>query len=96
MRRAADFLLADFFAAFRLTSLAILPTPAAAFFTNRPMRPAALPGVLLALFFEAVKPATGGRQYCHLIAPDYLKRVLLGEVQLPRAEFPANGTTASR
>ncbi len=23
-----------------------------------------------------------GRQYCHLIAPDYLKRILLGEVQL--------------
>jgi hypothetical protein len=42
------------------------------------------------------KPVTGGRQYCHLIAPDYLKRVLLGEVQLPKAEFPANGTTASR
>ena len=42
------------------------------------------------------KPATGGRQYCHLIAPDYLKRILLGEVQLPKAEFPDSGTTASR
>ena len=32
--------------------------------------------------------ANGGRQYCHLIAPDYLKRILTGEVQLPKAEFP--------
>lgn len=38
----------------------------------------------------------GGKQYCHLIAPDYLKRILLGEVQLPKAEFPEAGTTASR
>jgi hypothetical protein len=38
----------------------------------------------------------GGRQYCHLIAPDYLKRILLGEVQLPKAEFPDAGRTASR
>jgi hypothetical protein len=37
-----------------------------------------------------------GRQYCHLIAPDYLKRILLGEVQLPKAEFPESGQTASR
>jgi hypothetical protein len=44
----------------------------------------------------ANKPATGGRQYCHLIAPDYLRRILLGEVQLPKSEFPPNGTTASR
>ena len=42
------------------------------------------------------KPATGGRQYCHLIAPDYLKRILLGEVQLPAAEFPDAGRTVSR
>jgi hypothetical protein len=43
------------------------------------------------------KPATsGGRQYCHLIAPDYLKRILTGEVQLPKAEFPESGRTASR
>jgi len=28
------------------------------------------------------------RLYCHLIAPDYLKRVLTGEVQLPAAKFP--------
>ena len=35
------------------------------------------------------QPATSdGRQYCHLIAPDYLKRILTGEVQLPKAEFP--------
>jgi len=37
-----------------------------------------------------------GRQYCHLIAPDYLKRILTGEVQLPKAEFPGSGQTASR
>jgi len=37
-----------------------------------------------------------GRQYCHLIAPDYLKRILIGEVQLPKAEFPESGQTASR
>lgn len=42
------------------------------------------------------KPATGGRQYCHLIAPDYLKRILLGEVQLPGGEFPDAGRTVSR
>ena len=42
------------------------------------------------------KPAAGGRQYCHLIAPDYLKRILIGEVQLPAAEFPDAGRTASR
>lgn len=44
------------------------------------------------------KPASpnAGRQYCHLIAPDYLKRILLGEVQLPKAEFPESGQTASR
>jgi hypothetical protein len=41
-------------------------------------------------------PATDGRQYCHLIAPDYLKRILTGEVQLPKAEFGENGQTASR
>jgi len=40
--------------------------------------------------------ATNGRQYCHLIAPDYLKRILTGEVQLPRGEFPQGGQTASR
>jgi hypothetical protein len=40
--------------------------------------------------------AGNGRQYCHLIAPDYLKRILTGEVQLPRAEFPDGGQTASR
>jgi hypothetical protein len=45
----------------------------------------------------ANKPnANGGRQYCHLIAPDYLKRILTGEVQLPKAEFPSNGQTAAR
>ena len=40
--------------------------------------------------------ANAGRQYCHLIAPDYLKRILLGEVKLPKAEFPESGQTASR
>jgi len=39
---------------------------------------------------------TDGRQYCHLIAPDYLKRILTGDVQLPKSEFPANGQTAAR
>jgi hypothetical protein len=36
------------------------------------------------------------RQYCHLIAPEYLKRILTGEVQLPKGEFPERGQTASR
>jgi hypothetical protein len=36
------------------------------------------------------------RQYCHLIAPEYLKRILTGEVQLPKGEFPDRGQTASR
>ncbi len=40
--------------------------------------------------------ASSGRQYCHLIAPDYLKRILLGEVQLPKGEFPEGGQTAAR
>ena len=40
--------------------------------------------------------AGNGRQYCHLIAPDYLKRILIGEVQLPKGEFPDSGKTASR
>jgi hypothetical protein len=40
--------------------------------------------------------AGNGRQYCHLIAPDYLKRILIGEVQLPKGEFPQSGQTASR
>ena len=40
--------------------------------------------------------ASNGRQYCHLIAPDYLKRILTGEVQLPKGEFPQGGQTASR
>jgi len=40
--------------------------------------------------------AGGGRQYCHLIAPDYLKRILIGEVELPKGEFPQSGQTASR
>jgi hypothetical protein len=42
------------------------------------------------------KSAGNGRHYCHLIAPDYLKRILTGEVQLPKAEFPESGQTASR
>jgi hypothetical protein len=44
----------------------------------------------------STRAPAGGRQYCHLIAPDYLKRILLGEVQLPKAEFPESGRTASR
>jgi hypothetical protein len=36
------------------------------------------------------------RQYCHLIAPDYLKRILTGVVQLPKGEFPEAGRTVSR
>ena len=40
--------------------------------------------------------ANSGRQYCHLIAPDYLKRILTGEVQPAKAEFPPSGQTASR
>lgn len=40
--------------------------------------------------------ANAGVQYCHLIAPDYLKRILLGEVKLPKSEFPESGQTASR
>ena len=35
-------------------------------------------------------------QYCHLIAPEYLKRILLGEVKLPQSEFPNAGQTARR
>jgi hypothetical protein len=43
------------------------------------------------------RPAAGaGRQYCHLIAPDYLKRVLTGEVQLPKGDLPEAGRTVSR
>jgi hypothetical protein len=45
---------------------------------------------------SASSAATDGRQYCHLIAPDYLKRILTGDVQLPKAEFPTNGQTAAR
>jgi len=41
-------------------------------------------------------PAGATRQYCHLIAPDYLKRILTGEVQLPKAEFPESKQTARR
>lgn len=43
---------------------------------------------------KSAAPAT--RQYCHLIAPEYLKRILLGEVQLPQAEFPQRAQSASR
>ena len=37
-----------------------------------------------------------GRLYCHLIAPDYLRRVLTGEVKLPAAEFRDVGQTVRR
>jgi len=40
--------------------------------------------------------ANNERQYCHLIAPDYLKRILTGEVQLPKGGFPEAGRTVSR
>jgi hypothetical protein len=42
------------------------------------------------------KAVAAGAQYCHLIAPDYLKRVLTGEVQLPKSEFPEGSRSASR
>jgi hypothetical protein len=40
--------------------------------------------------------AANGRHYCHLIAPDYLKRILLGEVQLQKGDIPDSGQTAKR
>jgi len=40
--------------------------------------------------------ADSGRLYCHLIAPDYLRRVLTGEVKLPAAEFHDAGQTVRR
>ncbi len=40
--------------------------------------------------------SAGGGQYCHLIAPDYLKRILTGEVPLPNSEFPEGSRSASR
>jgi hypothetical protein len=42
------------------------------------------------------RSVAAGGQYCHLIAPDYLKRILIGEVQLPKAEFPEGSRSASR
>jgi hypothetical protein len=42
------------------------------------------------------RAANNMRQYCHLIAPDYLKRILTGEVQLPKGEFPDAAQTARR
>jgi hypothetical protein len=53
-------------------------------------------GNLRARSATAAAPAGSGRQYCHLIAPDYLKRILLGEVQLPQGEFADGGKTAAR
>lgn len=49
----------------------------------------------------STRSAAGGkssdnRLYCHLIAPDYLKRILIGEVKLPAAEFADGKRTASR
>lgn len=44
----------------------------------------------------STRSAPAGRQYCHVIAPDYLKRILLGEVQLSGAQFPDSGRTVSR
>jgi hypothetical protein len=40
--------------------------------------------------------ANSTRQYCHLIAPDYLKRILTGEVQLPKAGYQDSSKTARR
>ena len=40
--------------------------------------------------------AANGRHYCHLIAPDYLKRILIGEVQLQKGDIPDSGQTAKR
>jgi len=40
--------------------------------------------------------AANGRHYCHLIAPDYLKRILIGEVQLQKGDIPDAGQTAKR
>lgn len=45
---------------------------------------------------SASATVTDGRQYCHLIAPDYLKRILLGEVKLPAGDFASQGQTAAR
>jgi hypothetical protein len=45
---------------------------------------------------ESKARANGSGQYCHLIAPDYLKRILTGEVQLPKGEFPDGSRSASR
>jgi len=44
----------------------------------------------------STRGANNDRQYCHLIAPDYLRRILTGEVQLPKGEFPEAGRTVSR
>jgi hypothetical protein len=53
-------------------------------------------GTLRRTSTSASTTISDGRQYCHLIAPDYLKRILVGEVQLPKAEFPSKGQTAAR
>lgn len=42
------------------------------------------------------KGATSGPHYCHLIAPEYLKRVLLGEVRLEAADADVSRRTVSR
>lgn len=45
----------------------------------------------------STRPSPGsGRQYCQLIAPDYLKRVLTGEVKLPAGEFADGSQTVRR
>jgi hypothetical protein len=43
-----------------------------------------------------VRTGGNGRMACHLIAPEYLKRILIGEVQLPTPKFPDAKQTASR
>jgi len=60
------------------------------------IRAKSLRGPAANLHVRSSAPVGAGQQYCHLIAPDYLKRVLTGEVQLPKAEFPDRGQTASR
>jgi hypothetical protein len=45
---------------------------------------------------RAAGNGNGNRVYCHLIAPDYLKRILIGEVKLPAGEFAESKRTASR
>jgi hypothetical protein len=60
------------------------------------IRAKSLGGVTTASRVSTRATAGAGRQYCQLIAPDYLKRVLTGEVQLPKGDLPEGGRTVSR